>query len=116
MKRVMILVGLALCLVWQGAAWAYWGTPSIVDAESSHARMHLEMRSHHHDTDGGLEFDESIASFFHMMSDSASSITLLPAAPVQLLAMASVTPDAALDNPPLDPFLENPLRPPRSRQ
>jgi hypothetical protein len=111
MNRVVFT--LALCLVWQSSAFAYLGSAGLIASdEHHHERMHREMQPHHHAADGALEFDDSVASLLHMMSDTAGSAALVPSAPVQLLRVSGVVPPASMHRAPPLLFLEDPLRPP----
>jgi hypothetical protein len=114
MKRAFAIVTLAVCLVWQAVALAYFGGPGImVSGDASHAHMHLHMQSHHHDADGAVAFDDSLASYLHMTFDSGTTATMVSLQPLQLLRTADAAPRASPDDTRASPFVEGPLRPPR---
>jgi len=113
MRRILIHVALVFCVVWQTAAFAYFGAPGVARSDSNHERMHLETQSHHHDADGSLAFDDSVASLLHMTADLAGSASMVREMALRLLCTADVAPRATLDDTRPPPYLEGPLRPPR---
>jgi len=113
MRRSLLTVVLAICVVWQTSAFAFFGSAGVVPSgEMGHERMHLEMLPHHHAADGTIQFDDSAASLLHVMADSAASAALLIDAPVRLLSTAGTPPAAKRHRTPPLPFLDAPLRPP----
>lgn len=114
MRRLTLHVVLVFCVVWQAAAWAYFGAPTGTQADVNHERMHLEMQSHHHDADGAPEFDDSVASLLHMAADLAGSACMVREMSQRLLRTGEVAPFATLGDRLSDPYLEGPLRPPQS--
>lgn len=114
MKRFGLLWSLVLCLLWQGTACAYFGAPSRFAGDMEHERAHVEMKAHHHDADGSLEFDDSTASLLHMMADCASTATLVPSLELRVSPTTGVMPHAPRASFLVSPYLEGPLRPPRS--
>lgn len=113
MRRIFPLWLLALCLTWQGIAFAFLGGRPLESGDAEHERMHQELRTHHHDADGTLEFDDSVASLLHMLADAGSTASLAPLETVALSSPATVVPPAPVDDIPTTAYLEGPLRPPR---
>jgi len=113
MRSIVMHVVLAFCVIWQAVAFGYFGGRGATHGDSGHDRMHLEMQAHHHDAEGSVEFDDSVASLLHMTADLAGSASMVREMPLRLLRTADVAPRATLADTLPSPYLEGPLRPPK---
>jgi hypothetical protein len=114
MRRIATLFAILFAMLWHTAAFARLGASAEAQLELEHAVMHWQDEAHHHHDDGSFHVGESEESARHLMADHVSVQALLQQSPSALLP---------LDDGPLglrsaragpQPFLDGPLRPPRS--
>ncbi len=115
MRRSAVLLVMLFAMLWQSMALARPGSTVNVMADFEHAALHWQGEGHHHHEDGSFHQDDSQASTFHVLSDHLTVTTaLLPTSlhhlPPSDAARSGVLHDARVP----DPFLDGPLRPPRS--
>lgn len=112
-RRVLTVVVLIIGLLTQGLVSAH----AMPDIEAAvHAASHGSM-SHHHEDDGSTHFDSSDESTQHMQADHCNGcVGALPgSAYLAGSPLHRVTAERARSDPPPEPFLEGPHRPPRLR-
>ena len=110
-RKVVTIVFLIIGLLAQGVVSAH-ARPDIEDA--IHSMSHGSM-SHHHEDDGSTHFDSSDESLQHMQADHCGGCAAaLPSSPyLGASALHFVLREHGRYDPPPDPFLEGPHRPPR---
>jgi len=102
-------------MLWQSMALARPGSTVNVLADLEHAALHWQEESHHHHEDGSFHLDDSQASTLHLLTDHVTATSaLLPVATHHFPPVASSAPGAVDQLRVPDPFLDGPLRPPRS--
>jgi len=118
MARRWAVLWLAMAaLLWQPLALAQPAPAASAAATGlSHALLHWLDLGHHHHDDGSVHFDGSAESQAHAAADPLGQPALQlregDTAPVLLPDAAPPPPRARAAGP---PYLEGPLRPPRSR-
>lgn len=104
-----------MALLWQSVAVAPAGFLPDILADVEHAVLHWQDEGHHHHDDGSWHVDESTESVQHATADQVgSSPALHSTVTLRWAAMASQSPPAARSSAITAPFLEGPLRPPRT--
>lgn len=115
MNRVAFAFVVVLALLLQGMAQARTTlSPGAID-DLGHAALHWQQEGHHHHDDGSYHLDDSADSARHLAADQL--LSALAAAPAALFVMprpAAARPAARAGPALAPPFLEGPLRPPRS--
>lgn len=123
MRRGFTVVLLMLCLCWQALAHAGMAVVTAGHGERSHALLHFQGQSHHHDgpgvhgehDDGGVHDDQSPSSTQHLTADACVHAPALPSDAVTSVLQPAprVAPATAVANRPPSPFLAVPQRPPQ---
>jgi hypothetical protein len=113
-NRLATLIVLVLSLLCQAAAFARPGSAVNLLADAGHAVAHWQDEAHQHDDDGGWHVDDSDEAVGHVMADHCCGMALAHVVPLQWpeLAAASPGPHTVATHRP--PFLDGPLRPPRT--
>jgi hypothetical protein len=110
--RALVLL-LAIC--WQALSVL---SPMAIDAKSleyAHVAMHLEASDHHHHDDGSLHAEPLGNTLHHLHADGSFNATGLPPGAIgQAPPVRQAEPGAAPTVHKPSPYLEGPLRPPRS--
>jgi hypothetical protein len=115
MARRLLSVVLLIALIGQSVAAARTGLTLDFVADLQHAVLHWQGEGHHHHDDGGYHADDSNESSQHLIADFVMGS---PALTADVNAVIPFTGSYLLvvqrtDHIP-DPYLEGPLRPPRS--
>lgn len=115
MPRWLVALIVALLIPCYGFAAVGKSVALVVD-ESGHALAHYADQAHHHDDDGAMHADDSEESVVHLHGDDwvTTPVLVVQALSLQFPAPAHVAPlrVSSLATPP--PFIEGPIRPPRS--
>lgn len=115
MRRSAVLLVMMFAMLWQSMALARPGSTVNVMADLEHAALHWQGEAHHHHEDGSFHLDDSPSSTFHVLSDHLTVTTaLLPTSSHHFLPGDAARCDVLNDVRVPDPFLDGPLRPPRS--
>ena len=115
MHRRLIAFMAMMALLWQSVAIAPAGFLPGILADVEHAVLHWQDEDHHHHADGSWHVDESTESDQHAAADHVgSSPALHSTVTLRWAAMRSQSPPAACSSAFSAPFLEDPLRPPRT--
>lgn len=114
MRRSVTLIAMLLAMLWQSAAFARLGMSVEALAELEHAVLHWQDEAHHHHDDGSFHVGESDESARHLMADHVSVPALLPQPPAMLLRLEDGAPELPGVRAGPHPFIDGPLRPPRS--
>lgn len=104
---------LVLCLAWQGIAFAGAGGRSSGRDDADHDRMHRHNLLHHHDVDGTIAPDDSMASLLHALADLGSTLSMASLVSVALLTSESSPLDTLVEVIPSTACLDGPTRPPK---
>lgn len=115
MPRWLVVFIVALVIPCYGFA-AVGKSVALVLHDAGHALAHYADQTHHHDSDGSIHEDDSDASVQHLLGDDwmANLVPVVRSSKLAVLAMKDAVPrpSGAQATPP--PFLEGPIRPPRS--
>jgi hypothetical protein len=115
MPRRFVAFMAMVALLWQSVAMAPAGFLPGILADVQHVVLHWQDEGHHHHADGSWHVDESTESVQHAAADHVGSAPALHSTVTLHWAhMASQSPPAAGSSAISAPFLESPLRPPRS--
>lgn len=125
MRRGFTIVLLMFCLCWQALAHAGMAVVTAGHGERSHALLHFQGQSHHHDAPGehdhgdgvdGIHDDQSPSSAKHMAADACMHAPALlgDASPCLLQPAPRVMPAPAAPSRTPSPFLPVPQRPPQA--
>jgi hypothetical protein len=110
-RKLLTILVLIAGLLSQG----YVAAKGLVDIDAAvHATSHAAA-AHHHDDDGSTHYDSSDESLQHMQADHMGVVSGPTVAPAPLAApvLRYTATAAAQEEPPPDPYLEGPRRPPR---
>jgi hypothetical protein len=113
--RLLTLIALIACLLWQSQAVAHAAVAPQGDGDLAHAILHWSDEAHHHH-DGDIHLDDSDESVSHVMSDHlGGAAAVLPSCAPSLgkFSPGEALPLGAQDQLP-SPFLDGLLRPPRA--
>jgi len=113
-RRSITLIAILFAMLWQSAALARVGVTAEALADLGHAVSHWQDEAHHHHDDGSFHFGDSEESARHLMADHVSVPALLPLVSAMLLRLADGAPGPRSVRTGPHPFLDGPLRPPRS--
>lgn len=113
--RRLILSLAVFALLWQALPLARLGVAPDQLAKIAHETLHWIGAAHHHHGDGSHHFDRSTDSAQHLVADHFNQTATIAdaAAPRLSFGAASAPPQSHSSGLP-PPFLEGPLRPPRS--
>jgi hypothetical protein len=114
MRRSVTLIAIVFAMLWHSAALARVGASVEALADLEHAALHWQGEAHHHHDDGSFHVGESEESARHLMADHVSVPALLPQPPATLLRLDDGAPALPSARAGPHPFLDGPLRPPRS--
>ena len=115
MARKLLTFALLVALMGQSVLMARAGMSLDFLADLQHAVMHWQGVGHHHHDDGGYHQDDSSESVQHMIADYVmGSPALVAEISTCFSAVGSSAPASQRAQFVANPFLEGPLRPPRS--
>lgn len=115
MKRKLLVFTLLIAVLGQSLSMGRTGLTLDLLADLQHAVLHWQGLGHHHHDDGRYHQDDSSESAQHMIADYVTaSPALLAGIPTLLPASGASAPALQRTDFVPNPFLEGPLRPPRS--
>lgn len=114
MRRTALLFAILFATFWQSVAVSRAGSAADAVADLPHAALHWQEDRHHHHDDGTYHLDDSAESTLHLWADQISVPAMLPHEPASLAGLRAVVPASRLTSPGPHPFLDGPLRPPRT--
>jgi hypothetical protein len=115
MIRKFLVLALLIALMGQSVSMARTGLTLDFLADLQHAVLHWQGEGHHHHDDGAYHQDDSSESAQHMIADYVmASPALLAGISTLLPALGASTPALQRTDFVPHPFLEGPLRSPRS--
>jgi len=113
--RKLLIFALLIVLMGQSVSMARTGMSLDFLADLQHAVLHWQGEGHHHHDDGGYHQDDSNESAQHMIADYVmGSPALLAVVSPCFPSMGASAPASQRTEFFPNPFLEGPLRPPRS--
>lgn len=115
MARKLLVLALLIALIGQSVSVARTGLTLDFLADLQHLVLHWQGEGHHHHDDGGYHLDDSGESAQHIIADYViGSPALLANLDVKIPFVGSHSPGTQHVGRVPNPFLEGPLRPPRS--
>jgi hypothetical protein len=115
MPRWLVALIVALLIPCYGFAAVGKSVALVID-DTGHALAHYADEAHHHDDDGTMHADDSDESVAHPHGDDWVSTPglVVQSMAVTFLAPADAAPKRVSSSATSPPFLEGPIRPPRS--
>jgi hypothetical protein len=115
MPRWLVALIVTLLIPCYGFAAVGKSVALVVD-ESGHALAHYADQAHHHDDDGAMHADDSDESVTHLHGDDwlTTPVLVVQTMTVHFPTPAGVAPPTVGNRAAPPPFLERPIRPPRS--
>lgn len=115
MHRRAVVLLMLIAMVWQTVALARPGVALDVFADREHAALHWHGDGHHHHGDGSYHLDDSNESVQHVLSDHGSGTAgPLLSSPHRFPAVSRAARQHHAVGRVPHPFVEGPLRPPRT--
>jgi hypothetical protein len=115
MPRWLVVLIVALLIPCYGFAAVGKSVALVVD-ETGHALAHYAEQAHHHENDGAMHAGDSDESVMHLHGDDwvTAPALVVQALTFEFPAPASSAPPSLGSHATPPPFLEGPIRPPRS--